>query len=311
MARPALASFQKGHDPRGANKTIGAGLLLGAVCGGALAQDAVDPAELARIIARHPAWAAWLADPALAKLTLAGPKLPHSPWRVADIRRPQPPAVDTGTACAGKTPNNPPGDADVLFDGKDLSHFTSDHMAEWSLENGVLVAGGRVYNFLRTRQSYGDAQIHLEWKTPAQPNPPVNPQRRGNSGVFPMGLYEIQILDSHTTDTYPDGMAGSIYSQTPPLVNATRPPGVWQCYDIIFRAPRFDGEKVVSPARVTAFLNGVLVQDDTALIGATVHGKVAAYAPHAAELPLAIQDHGNPESRVAFRNIWVRRLSPR
>lgn len=284
-----------------------AAILACGVCGAALAQDAVDPAELAQISAQHPEWAKWLADPALAKLTLAAPKMPNSNWRVADIRRPQPPVVETGTACNGK----PPGDADVLFDGKDLSHFTSDHMEEWSLKDGAIVAGGKVYNFLRTKQSYGDVQIHLEWKTPSQPNPPVNPQRRGNSGVFPMGLYEIQILDSYKTDTYPDGAAGSIYSQSPPLANATRPPGVWQCYDIAFRAPRFDGNTVTAPARVTAFLNGVLVQDDTALIGATVHGKVGQYTPHAAELPLAIQDHGNIESRVAFRNIWVRRLSPR
>jgi len=249
----------------------------------------------------------WLADPALAKLTLAGPKLPGSNWRVADIRRPQPVRVETGKACAAP----PPGDADILFDGRDLSKLTGDKMDQWSVKNGELVAGGKAYNFIRSKASYGDVQIHLEWKTPAQPAPPANPQRRGNSGVFPMGLYELQILDSHGADTYPDGMAGSIYSQAPPLVNATRPPGVWQCYDIVFRAPRFEGDKVVSPARMTALLNGVLVQDDTELIGATVHGKVGQYAPHEAELPLAIQDHGNAEAQVAFRNIWVRRLPPR
>ena len=287
---------------------IALGAILCGVAVPALTQEAgVDPAELKRIMAEHPTWAAWLSDPALAKLTLAGPQMPNSPWRVADIRRPQPPHVETGKACAAP----PPGDADVLFDGRDLSKWTSDRIEEWSLKNGEVTAGGRVYNFLRTKASYGDVQIHLEWKTPVQTNPPVNPQRRGNSGVFPMGLYEIQILDSYKTDTYPDGAAGSIYSQFPPLVNATRPPDVWQCYDIVFRAPRFSGDTVVSPARITAMLNGVLVQDDTALIGATVHGKVGTYAPHAAELPLAIQDHGNIESHVAFRNIWVRRLAPR
>ena len=287
---------------------IALGLALCAIALPALTQETgVDEAELKRIMAEHPAWAAWLSDPALAKLTLAGPQMPNSPWRVADIRRPQPPHVETGTACAAP----PPGDAEVLFDGRDLSKWTSDHMSEWTLKDGTVTAGGKVYNFLRTKASYGDVQIHLEWKTPEQTNPPANPQRRGNSGVFPMGLYEIQILDSYKTDTYPDGAAGSIYSQFPPLVNATRPPGVWQCYDIVFRAPRFSGDKVVSPARITAMLNGVLVQDDTALIGATVHGKVGVYSPHAAELPLAIQDHGNIESHVAFRNIWVRRLAPR
>jgi hypothetical protein len=292
------------------NKTA---IALGAVLACAFAapgftQDSdVDQAELQRIMAEHPAWAVWLADPALARLALAGPKMPNSNWRVADIRRPQPVRVETGKACAAP----PPGDAEVLFDGRDLSKLTGDKMDQWSVKNGELVAGGKTYNFIRSKASYGDVQIHLEWKTPAQPNPPANPQRRGNSGVFPMGLYELQILDSHGADTYPDGAAGSIYSQSPPLANATRPPGVWQCYDIVFRAPEFDGDKVVSPARMTALHNGVLVQDDTVLIGATIHGKVAQYMPHAAELPLAIQDHGNAEAQVAFRNIWVRRLAPR
>jgi hypothetical protein len=125
-----------------------------------------------------------------------------------------------------------------------------------------------------------------------------------------MGLYEIQILDSYKNETYPDGQAGAIYSQTPPLVNASRPEGVWQCYDIVFRAPHFSGNSVTQPARITLIHNGVLVQDNTALIGATVHGEVAHYAPHAAELPLALQDHGNPDSHVSFRNVWVRRLNP-
>jgi len=273
----------------------------------AMTQDAaVDPAELARIMKEHPAWAVWLSDPALAKLTLAGPKMPNSEWRADDIRRPQPPHVDTGKACAAA----PPGDADILFNGRDLSKWTGDHLEEWTLKNGEVTSGGRVYNFLRTKQSYGDVQIHVEFKLPAQPNPPANPQRRGNSGVFPMGLYELQILDSYSTDTYPDGMVGSIYSQSPPLVNAARPAGTWQCYDIVFRAPHFSGDTVTSPARMTAMLNGVLVQDNTVLIGATIHGKVAQYAPHAAELPLTLQDHGNIESHVSFRNIWVRRLGP-
>lgn len=276
------------------------------LAGPALTQSTVDPAEVQRLVAQHPDWATWLADPELAKLTLAGPKMPNSDWHVADIRRPQPPHVETGRACSAP----PPGDAEILFDGKNLDKWTGDHLDEWTLKDGVVTAGGRVYNFLKTRASYGDVQIHLEWRTPQQTNPPVNPQRRGNSGVFPMGLYEVQVLDSYKTETYPDGTAGSIYSQAPPLVNATRAPGVWQCYDIIFRAPRFSGSTVTKPARMTVMLNGVLVQDNTVLIGATVHGKVAQYTPHAAELPLAIQDHGNIESHVGFRNIWVRRLSP-
>jgi hypothetical protein len=267
----------------------------------------VDQAELKQIMAQHPEWATWLSDPALAKLTLAGPNMPNSQWRADDIRRPQPRSVETGTACSA----TPPSDADVLFDGHDLSKWTGDHVDEWTVKDGVVTTGARVYNFLRTKQSYGDAQIHVEFREPAQPTPPINPQYHGNSGVFPMGLYELQILDGTNNQTYPDGMVGSIYSQSPPLVNAGRPQGVWQCYDIVFRSPHFSGSTVTQPARMTAMLNGVLVQDDTTLIGATIHGKVATYAPHAAELPLALQDHGNPDSHVSFRNIWIRRLSPR
>lgn len=266
---------------------------------------AVDPAEVKRIIEAHPDYAVWLSDPSLAKLTLAGPKMPGSRYNVDDIRRPQPAHVDTGTACSAKAPS----DADVLFDGHDLSKWTGDHFEEWTMHDGILTTGGRVYNFLKTKEAFGDAQIHVEFKEPNQPNPPANPQYHGNSGVFPMGLYEVQILDNYRTDTYPDGMIGSIYSQFPPLVNASRPAGVWQCYDIIFHAPHFSGDTLTSPARMTVMLNGVLVQDNTALIGATVHGKVGRYSPHPPELPLALQDHGNPDSRVSFRNIWIRRLS--
>jgi len=284
---------------------IAAGVALaGIVAGPARTQETVDPAELARIVKEHPNWAKWLADPKLAQLTLAGPKMPNSQWRADDIRRPQPPKVETGTACAAP----PPGDADVLFDGKNLDKWTGDHVEEWTVKDGGVTTGARVYNFLKTKASYGDAQIHVEFREPAQPNPPLNPQYHGNSGVFPMGLYEVQILDGTDNETYPDGMVGSIYTQQPPLVNAGRGRGVWQCYDIVFHAPKFEGDKVTKPARMTVMLNGVLVQDNTVLIGATVHGKVATYTPHAAELPLALQDHGNPDSHVSFRNIWIRRL---
>ncbi len=265
----------------------------------------VDPAEVKRIIAEHPDYAVWLNDPALAKLALAGPRMPGSPYNVDDIRRPQPPHVDTGTACSAKAP----GDAEVLFDGHDLSKWTGDHFAEWTVHEGVLTTGARVYNFLKTKESFSDAQIHVEFQEPPQPHPPANPQYWGNSGVFPMGLYEVQILDNYKNDTYPDGMVGSIYSQFPPLVNAARPAGVWQCYDIVFHRPHFSGDQVTSPARFTVMLNGVLVQDNIALIGATVHGKVGVYAPHPDALPLALQDHGNPDSHVSFRNVWIRRLA--
>jgi len=286
----------------GAAALLGLNLILALP---ALTQEtAIDQAELKRLMAEHPAWAVWLSDPKLAQLTLAGPKMPGSQYNVDDIRRPQPRPVETGTACSAKAP----GDADLLFDGRDLSNWTGDHVEEWTVRDGTVTAGARVYNFLKTKQAYGDAQIHLEFREPAQPKPPANPQYWGNSGVFPMGLYEVQILDNYKSETYPDGMVGSIYSQFPPLVNAARPAGQWQCYDIVFRAPRFSGTTVSAPAQMTVMLNGVLVQDNVALIGATVHGKVGVYAPHAAELPLAIQDHGNPDSHVSFRNIWIRRL---
>jgi len=281
-----------------------------AACGFALPGwtqgSTVDRTELQRIMKEHPAWAVWLSDPKLAQLTLAGPKMPGSQYNVDDIRRPQPRHVDTGSACPAK----PPGDAEVLFDGHDLSKWTGDHFEEWTVHDGVLTTGARVYNFLKTKDSFGDAQIHVEFREPAQPNPPVNPQYWGNSGVFPMGLYEVQILDNYKSETYPDGMVGSIYSQFAPLVNAARPAGMWQCYDITFHAPHFSGGKVTAPARMTVKLNGMLVQDNVALIGATVHGKVGVYAPHPAELPLALQDHGNPDSHVSFRNIWIKRLPP-
>ncbi|HUE65479.1 MAG TPA: DUF1080 domain-containing protein, partial [Rhizomicrobium sp.] len=184
----------------------------------ALPQQAgtVDPAEVKRIIAEHPDYAVWLNDPALAKLTLAGPKMPGSQYNVDDIRRPQPAHVDTGTACAAKAP----GDAEVLFDGHDLSKWTGDHFDQWTVHDGVVTTGAKIYNFLKTKESYGDAQIHVEFREPPQPHPPANPQYWGNSGVFPMGLYEVQILDNFKNDTYPDGMVGSIYSQFAPLVNA-------------------------------------------------------------------------------------------
>jgi hypothetical protein len=269
--------------------------------------DEYVAAEAGRLIAAHPGWAKWLSDPELAKAVLTGEQLPNSPWRVHDIRRPQPPRVDTGTAsCSGPVP----ADAEMLFDGRDLAKWTGEHFGEWTLHDGVLTSGGRVYNFLHTKAAFGDVQLHVEWMTPPQPKPPADPQHRGNSGVFLMGLYEVQIVDSYGDETYPDGAAGAIYGTAPPLANPARPPGVWNCYDIVFRAPRFAGGKLASPAWVTVLFNGVAVQAHTMLLGptATEHGAVAHYVPHPAELPLALQDHGNPESRDSFRNIWVRRL---
>ena len=208
--------------------------------------------------------------------------------------------VDPGSA--GKAPS----DAIVLFDGQDLSKWKSQKgggPAPWKVEGGYFeVAKGT--GGIETKDGFGDCQLHIEWMSP---NPPVGEsQDRGNSGVFLMGLYEVQVLDSYQSKTYADGQAGALYGQYPPLVNATRKPGEWQTYDIVFDAPRFDKEgKVLRPARVTALLNGVLVQNAQELTGPTAHKARPPYKAHAAKLPLGLQDHNHP---VRFRNVWIREL---
>jgi hypothetical protein len=157
---------------------------------------------------------------------------------------------------------------------------------------------------LSTAQGFGDVQLHVEWMTPAPPK--GTDQDRGNSGVFLMGLYEVQVLDSYGSVTYPDGQAGAVYGQYPPLVNASRAPGQWQAYDIVFHRPRFDGAgALASPATMTVFHNGVLVQDHVTLTGPTGHQVRPPYAAHPDRLPLSLQDHGHP---VRYRNIWLREL---
>lgn len=223
------------------------------------------------------------------------PHLPGGQWRVHDADRPRPEAVHT------LPPGAPPSDAIVLFDGSGLSAWTTDgEAAAWKVHDGELIAGG---GNLSTRGAFGDCQLHLEWASPGQPK--GESQGRGNSGVFLMGLYEVQVLDSWDNATYADGQAAALYGQFPPLVNASRSPGEWQSYDIVFRAPRFEGERLLEPARVTVLHNGVVVHHARELLGATRHREVASYAPHAAALPLALQDHGDP---VRFRNIWIRTL---
>jgi hypothetical protein len=169
-------------------------------------------------------------------------------------------------------------------------------------EGYLEVVGGA--GSIATRRAFGDVQLHVEWATPSPPR--GEGQERGNSGVFLMGRYEIQVLDSYRNDTYADGQAAALYGQAPPLVNASRPPGEWQTYDVVFRRPRFgpDGA-LLQPARVTVFHNGVLVHDNVGFTGRTAHGRKATYEPHEDRLPLVLQDHGDP---VRFRNIWVREL---
>jgi hypothetical protein len=226
-------------------------------------------------------------------------------WKIHDLERPQPPIVDPGTASTQDQPVRPPSDATVLFDGKDLSRWRSakDEPAKWKVENGYMetVKGS---GYIHTAQGFGDCQLHVEWRTPT---PPVGEsQGRGNSGVYIMGKYEIQVLDSYQNKTYPDGQAGAVYGQYPPLVNASRPPGEWQTYDIVFHRPRFDKDgKLLRPARVTVLHNGVLVQDNVELTGPSDHMKRPPYAAHPDKLPIMLQDHANP---VRFRNIWIREL---
>jgi hypothetical protein len=231
---------------------------------------------------------------------------PDPNWLDHDRARPQPPVVDPGSASTEEQPGKPPSDAVVLFDGKDLSSWVSmdGSPTKWVIKDGIMecVAGS---GYVRTIQNFGDCQLHVEWATPTPAH--GEGQGRGNSGVFfGMGRYETQVLDSYQSTTYADGSAGSIYGQYPPLVNASRPPGKWQTYDIIYTAPRFDATgKLRSPARETILHNGVLIQNNVELTGPTSWLERAPYDPHPEKLPIALQDHGNP---VRYRNLWVREL---
>lgn len=225
-------------------------------------------------------------------------------WPQHSLTRPQPPIVRPPAYVSVP----PPSDAIVLFDGRSLAGWRSQgdttKAAAWKVEDGYMeVVPGT--GAIETRRGFGDVQLHVEWRAPAPAQ--GEGQERGNSGVFLMGRYELQVLDSYRNTTYPDGQAGAIYGQFPPLVNASRPPGEWQSYDIVFHRPRFDaGGALVSPARMTVLHNGVLVQDDAVLSGPTGHHERPPYAAHPDQLPLILQDHGNP---VRYRNIWVREVS--
>lgn len=227
-------------------------------------------------------------------------------WKVHDYSRPEPPVVTPGTASTQDRAGRPPSDAIVLFDGKSLAKWQNNKggAAQWKIVDGALeVVPGT--GDIHTADSFGDCQLHVEW---AEPNPPHSKdQGRGNSGVYLMSKYELQVLDSYQNKTYADGMVGAIYGQFPPMVNAARPPGEWQTYNVIFHGPRFtpDG-KLARPARMTVIQNGVLVQDNTTLTGPTEYGKRPPYTPHSEKLPLLLQDHDQP---VRFRDIWIRELA--
>ncbi|WP_285316961.1 3-keto-disaccharide hydrolase [Stenotrophomonas maltophilia group sp. Smal35] len=208
-------------------------------------------------------------------------------------------------ATVATPPGRAPSDAIVLFGGKDVSAWESEQGGgvPWKVADGAMtvVPGSKG---IRTRQRFCDVQLHVEWRTPADTKG-FDGQNRGNSGIFLQELYELQVLDSYNNPTYANGQAGSIYKQAMPLVNASRAPGEWQAYDILWKAPRFSqGGGLVSPARITVLHNGVLVQDDTVLAGKTEYIGAPSYAPHGCA-PLYLQEH---DAKVSYRNIWVREL---
>ncbi len=230
---------------------------------------------------------------------------PYNLEAMYDENQPQPKVVTPGTTSTSDRPGEPPSDAVILFDGKDLSQWLDGegNPAKWKIENGYMESvkgAGQIH----TKQGFGCCQLHVEWAAPAKVT--GEGQGRGNSGVFLMNQYEVQVLDSYNNKTYPPGSAAAIYSQSAPLVNASRPPGEWQTYDIIFHRPIFKDDKVIKPAVVTVFHNGVLVQDNFEIMGPTKFKEVPSYQAHPDKLPLGLQDHRNP---VRFRNIWIRELS--
>ena len=221
--------------------------------------------------------------------------------KLTEVWQPEPKIV-----APGKTAADAPADAIVLFDGKNFSNWENISHAgdvKWKLGSNAMVVTGGSGN-IQTKKGFGDCQLHIEWRTPEVVK--GDGQGRGNSGIFFMGRYELQILDSYNNRTYSNGQAGSIYKQRMPLVNPTRPPGEWQTYDVVFTAPHFKADSSLqSPARITVLLNGVLVQNNTVLWGPTEYIGIPAYKMHGDKEPVMLQDHGNPTS---FRNIWIREL---
>lgn len=225
-------------------------------------------------------------------------------WKRNDEKRPVPPVITPGQPSTQDHAGKPPSDAIVLFDGQDLSAWKMSNTggpAAWKVEKGYFEVVPKT-GFMETKQSFGDCQLHVEW---AAPNPPRgHGQDRGNSGVYLMSNFEVQVLDSYQNVTYADGQAGAIYGEHPPQVNASRRPGEWQTYDIIFHGPRFDAAgKLTRPATFTVLHNGVLVQDHVIVRHGPTEGQ--PYTPIATKLPLKLQDHGHP---VRYRNIWIREI---
>ena len=262
-------------------------------CGGLIGAAAI---LIATLVARTNPSGANLASPAAEG---------EHQWKIHDRSRPQPPVITPGQCSTQDRVGERPSDAIVLFDGHDLSKWRAADggAAKWKVANGSFeVAPGT--GDMSTRDAFGDCQLHVEWAAPSPAH--GEDQDRGNSGVFLHSLYEVQVLDSYQSKTYSDGQTAAVYGQYPPLVNACRPPGEWQTYDIVFHGPRFDaGGKLTRAATITVIQNGVLVQDHVRIMGPTAHMKRLPYQPTPAKLPLKLQDHHHP---VRYRNIWVREL---
>ena len=219
-------------------------------------------------------------------------------WRVHDANRPQPPVITPGLPSTQEKVGTAPSDAIVLFDGTNLDEFQNK---SWKIVDGAMVVGKKSQTTVRKFK--GDLQIHLEFNFPKSEK---TSQGRNNSGLFLMGRYEVQILDCYKNVTYADGMTAAIYGQQPPQINACKPQGQWQTYDILWTAPVFKDGEVVKKASVTVLVNGVLAQHNTPFLWPSTHKKLNKYKPHSDEAPLSLQDHGNP---VKFRNIWVREIN--
>lgn len=286
-------------------------LMLVAIAGASLASAADAPKKgrkkaVAVAAADAPAPAAAGAPKAEKKEAIGykdTPMLPGGKWHVHDPDRPHPPIVTPGEKVGDAS-----SDAVVLFDGKNLDQWVDakGQPTKWVVKDGAMECVPKS-GFIQTKQQFGDCQLHVEFACPTPPK--GNSQGRGNSGVFlGGGNYEIQVLDSYDNVTYADGQAGALYGQMPPQVNPCRKPGEWQSYDIVFRYPKFDeAGKVVKPAYVTVFLNGVLMQEHTEVLGGTGHKRFPTYKPHPAKGAIQFQDHGNP---VRYRNVWIRELKP-
>lgn len=236
------------------------------------------------------------------------------PWAIHDRNRPQPTKVDPGAPSTSSQPGKPPSDAIVLFDGTPASlaqwemearDGSPGGTAKWTIQDGALTCTPGT-GTIRTKEQFGDCQLHVEWAAPTVVK--GDSQGRGNSGIFLMGICEVQVLDSYDNPTYADGSANSVYGVSPPMVNVIRPPGEFQVVDIVFRRPIFKDGKLAEPGRVTVFCNGVVVQEGVPIIGENFNkiGWKPRVYPNAG--PLKFQDHGNP---VRFRNIWYRPLPPR